>query len=66
MINTIVQLRRKLKMPATFQEYGLDSELFESTKDEISEAALKDRTTSANPRVPVAADVKSILEDSFS
>lgn len=66
LINTIVQLRRKLKMPATFQEYGLDSELFESTKDEISEAALKDRTTSANPRVPVAADVKSILEDSFS
>ncbi|HIW71462.1 MAG TPA: iron-containing alcohol dehydrogenase [Candidatus Levilactobacillus faecigallinarum] len=66
LMNTIVQLRRRLKMPATFSEYGIKSDFFEQTKEEIAEAALKDGTTAANPRKPSREDVIKLLETSFS
>lgn len=65
LINTIIQLRKRLNMPASFQEYGLDEQVFKSTKISVARAALKDRTTTANPRVPTQADVEAILEESF-
>ena len=52
-------------MPASFSEYGISKDLFETTKAEISAAALKDGTTVANPRKPSVADVTDILNRSF-
>lgn len=66
LMNTIIQLRRRLKMPATFKEYGIESNFFEKTKEEIAAAALKDGTTAANPRKPTREDVLKIMETSFS
>lgn len=66
LINYIVKFRRSLHMPATFKEYGIDQDLFEQTKNDIAKAALKDRTTAANPRKPTVEDVVKILETSFS
>ncbi len=66
LINHIIQFRKKLNMPATFQDYGISHDLFEQTKHEIAEAALKDGTTAANPRVPSVDDVIKILETSYS
>ncbi len=66
LMNTIIQLRRRLKMPATFKEYGIESDFFEKTKEEIAAAALKDGTTAANPRKPTREDVLKIMETSFS
>jgi alcohol dehydrogenase class IV len=53
-------------MPASFKEYGLDREKFDTTKDEIAAAALKDGTTSTNPRKPSQDQVLDILEKSYS
>lgn len=64
--NTIIQLRRKLKMPDSFQSYGIKQELFEKFKVDIAEAALNDGTTAANPRKPTKEDVITILEESFT
>lgn len=65
LIDNIICLRKVLKMPASFSEYGISKDLFESTKAEISAAALKDGTTVANPRKPTVADVTDILNRSF-
>ncbi|MFC6170858.1 1-propanol dehydrogenase PduQ [Loigolactobacillus jiayinensis] len=64
--NTIIQLRRKLKMPDSFQAYGIKKELFDQSKNDIAEAALKDGTTAANPRKPTKEDIIAILEESFT
>ncbi|MBV0929571.1 iron-containing alcohol dehydrogenase [Lentilactobacillus sp. IMAU92037] len=66
LITTIVQLRKRLKMPASFAEYGLDRQKFDETKNEISAAALKDGTTVTNPRKPSQEQVLDILEKSYS
>lgn len=66
LITTIIQLRKRLNMPASFKEYGLDREKFDTTKDEIAAAALKDGTTSTNPRKPSQDQVLDILEKSYS
>lgn len=65
LINAIVQLRKRLKMPATLSECGVKQDFFEETKASISSAALKDGTTTTNPRQPSQAEVEKILEDSY-
>ncbi|MCH4163624.1 MAG: iron-containing alcohol dehydrogenase [Lentilactobacillus diolivorans] len=66
LINTIIQLRRQLKMPASFKEYGISEALFDKTQAEIAGAALKDGTTATNPRKPNCEDVIKILNLCFS
>lgn len=65
LINAIVQLRKRLKMPATLSECGVEQDFFEETKASISLAALKDGTTTTNPRKPSQDEVEKILENSY-
>jgi 1-propanol dehydrogenase len=61
LMRQIKQLRQKLKMPATFTEYGLSKAEVQDHMDKIAEAALIDGCTRTNPIKVKQEDVIKIL-----
>ena len=65
LIKAIVKLRKDLKMPASFSEYGISKEKFNDEKENIAKAAVQDADTQSNPIKADAKDMLNILNDSF-
>lgn len=63
--NAIVSLQKKLNMPNSFSEWGIDKEMFEEHKQNIARDALKDRCTITNPVEVKLEGVLFILEQAF-
>ena len=57
----IRRLNKRLDIPASFKEAGVSEELFNSTADFISEHAVEDPCTGANPRETDVANMKKVL-----
>ena len=62
LIQHIQNLQKELHMPAKLKECGLTYEQIIEEKKIISEAALNDRCTKTNPKVPTAEDIELIIE----
>lgn len=65
LVANIIQLRKKLKMPASFSEYGIDRELFEANKRKIATDAISDADTLENPVSVDETAILTILEKSY-
>lgn len=61
-IREVEALSRTVHIPATLREAGVDMALYRESRDAIIQAALADKCTAANPRVPNAVDVAAILD----
>ena len=61
LVEEIRRLNKRLDIPASFKEAGVSEELFNSTADFISEHAVEDPCTGANPRETDVANMKKVL-----
>ena len=65
LIEAIKELMRKLEMPTSLQEAGIDEQEFLSKVDLLADRSFEDQCTTANPRLPLVSELKQILLDSY-
>ena len=66
LINAIDELKAKVNIPTTIEEFGVSKDKFYSTLDEMSEQAFDDQCTGANPRYPLISEIKQMYVNVFS
>ena len=60
LINAIEELKEKVGIKRTIQEYGIEEKDFLATLDEMTEQAFDDQCTGANPRYPLMSEIKEM------
>jgi len=65
LLNAIVDLKKKIGIPASIREYGIDEKLFKENLDKLVRLAFDDQCTGANPVYPLMSDIKQIYLDAF-
>ena len=65
LINAVVELNKKLGIPLTLREQGIDEKEFLANVDALADKAFSDQCTTANPRLPLVAELKQILLDAY-
>jgi len=65
MIRSTKQLIRNLGFPESLREMKIDEREYKAALDEMAEAALADRCTETNPRVPTGDDIKEIFMEAY-
>jgi acetaldehyde dehydrogenase/alcohol dehydrogenase len=65
LIKAIQDLNKKLNLPATFQEAGIDAKEFEAKVDYLADRAFEDQCTTANPRMPLVTELADIYRKAF-
>ena len=60
--SSIKELNKKMSIPATLKEYGIDEAEFNSKVDMISERAIADACTGSNPRQLDKDEMKKLFE----
>lgn len=65
LITEIQKLNKDLNIPASFKEAGISEEEFLAKVDMLADRAFEDQCTTANPRLPLVAELKEILLDSY-
>lgn len=62
LIQHIRNLQKELHLPATLRECGVTYEQVMGEKRNIGEAAMKDRCTKTNPKIPTIEDLEMLIE----
>lgn len=62
----IKDMNKKMEIPSTLKEYGISAEDFYDNLDRISENALKDACTGANPRPITVGEMKKLFTCTFT
>lgn len=65
LIEAVRMLNRSLGIPETFQELGFDQADFEERVDYLADRAFEDQCTTANPRMPLVAELADIYRNAF-
>jgi len=65
LIKAVQELNKKLNLPLTFQEAGIDAKEFETKVDYLADRAFEDQCTTANPRMPLVTELASIYRSAF-
>ena len=65
LIKQIQKLNSDLNIPASFKEAGISEDEFLAKVDMLADRAFEDQCTTANPRLPLVAELKEILLDSY-
>ncbi len=65
LINTINIMNKKLGIPKTLKEYGIDEQEFLSKVDYLAEKAFEDQCTPSNPRMPLVSELKDLLLEAY-
>lgn len=60
LLAAIEELKAKVGIKKTIQEYGVDEKYFLDTLDEMVEQAFDDQCTGANPRYPLMSEIKEM------
>lgn len=65
LVEAVKGLQRKLELPVSLRAYGVALASFNEFKEEIARAAIADKCTLTNPRVPTREEVIKVLESAF-
>ena len=65
LIREIQKLNSDLNIPSSFKDAGISEKEFLEKVDMLADRAFEDQCTTANPRLPLVAELKEILLDSF-
>ena len=60
LVKAIEELQRKLNMPMTIKEAGVEEDKFRADLDSMVEQAFDDQCTGANPRYPLMSELKEM------
>lgn len=61
----VEELRDKVGIERSFQEQGVDEANFIGRLDEVAMAAYEDQCAPANPRMPMLADMRTLMEAAY-
>ncbi|MDD6796158.1 MAG: bifunctional acetaldehyde-CoA/alcohol dehydrogenase [Clostridiaceae bacterium] len=65
LIKAVEELQRKLNMPMTIKEAGVEEDKFLAQLDEMVEQAFDDQCTGANPRYPYMSELKEMYLNAY-
>lgn len=65
LLKAVEELQRKVGMPMTIKEAGVDEEKFYAELDAMVEQAFDDQCTGANPRYPLMRELKEMYINAF-
>lgn len=65
LIQKIDQLKEKIGIKHSIQEYGVDEKDFLERLDEMTEQAFDDQCTGANPRYPLMSEIKQMYLNAY-
>jgi acetaldehyde dehydrogenase/alcohol dehydrogenase len=65
MDDELMKLLKKLELPASFRDAGVDRAKFFSKLTMMAENAFDDQCTPANPRFPLVEELKEILTKAY-
>ena len=65
LIEKIQEMNKKLNIPSTFKEAGIDEKEFLAKVDMLADRSFEDQCTTANPRLPLVTELKQILLDAY-
>ncbi|WP_066015262.1 bifunctional acetaldehyde-CoA/alcohol dehydrogenase [Endozoicomonas atrinae] len=63
--SAVRDLMKRLDMPASLQEIGVDESLFKSKISMLANHAFEDQTTTANPRLPLISELEELLAKAY-
>ena len=63
--NAVRDLMKKVGMPATLKEMGIDESTFKSKINMLANHAFEDQTTTANPRLPLISEMEELLRKAY-
>ncbi len=65
LLKAIDDLMKKIELPNSIKEYGIDEKTFMANLDELVELSFDDQCTGANPAYPLMSDIKQIFLDAY-
>ncbi|WP_372846884.1 bifunctional acetaldehyde-CoA/alcohol dehydrogenase [Pontiella sp.] len=65
LIKAIDDLKKKLNIPMSIKEAGVDEKVFMANLDQLAEDAFDDQCTGANPRYPLISELKELYVKAF-
>ena len=65
LINPIKDMNKKLDIPSNLKDEGINEKEFLEKLDMLAEKAFEDQCTTANPRLPLVAELKEILINAY-
>jgi len=65
LIAAIEDLKKKVEIPATLKEVGIDEKEFLANLDALSEEAFDDQCTGGNPRYPLVREIADMYKKAF-
>ncbi|HKL73964.1 MAG TPA: bifunctional acetaldehyde-CoA/alcohol dehydrogenase [Clostridia bacterium] len=65
LIKAINELKAKIGIKSTIQDYGVDEQKFLDNLDEMCEQAFDDQCTGANPRYPLISEIKQMYLNAY-
>lgn len=64
-LRRVVELQARVSLPGSFQQAGVAERDYFAAMDTLVSAALASRSTQLSPRVPTAAEARSIFENAY-
>ena len=65
LIKAVDNLMKKINLPNSIKDFGVDEKTFMANLDELVELAFDDQCTGANPVYPLMSDIKKIYLDAY-
>jgi acetaldehyde dehydrogenase/alcohol dehydrogenase len=65
LINAIEELKKRLNIPATIRDYGIDEAEFMTRVDSLAEEAFDDQCTGSNPRYPLIGEIRDLFVKAY-
>jgi acetaldehyde dehydrogenase/alcohol dehydrogenase len=66
LIKAVDDLMKKVDLPNSIKDFGVDEKTFMDNLDELVELAFDDQCTGANPAYPLMEDIKQIYIDAYN
>ncbi len=66
LIEEVDKLMKKINLPNSIKDFGVDEKTFMDNLDELVELAFDDQCTGANPVYPLMEDIKKIYIDAYN
>ncbi|MGN1152745.1 MAG: iron-containing alcohol dehydrogenase, partial [Candidatus Gastranaerophilaceae bacterium] len=66
LIKAVDELMKKVNLPNSIKDFGVDEKTFFDNLDELVELAYDDQCTGANPVYPLMDQIKQIYIDAFN
>ena len=65
LVNAIYDLAKKLNIPMSIRENGVDKKEFEARVDYLADKAFEDQCTTANPKLPLVTELADVYRNAF-